>query len=113
MCSDSESTSPRGSSPGSSPGFPCALSVMGIARSILELVRQADAASRIVLRRRALGDRGAVTQTRLQLQMFGQVDVDLHLTGSGRGLLAFDVHTLADIPSGRDCGAGILRACGR
>ena len=39
-------------------------------RSILELIQKADAAARIVVRRRALGGRRAVAQARLQLQMF-------------------------------------------
>src|SRR6202166_2248324 len=80
---------------------------------VFKLIHQADAAARIVLRRRAL-DRGrAVSQPSLQLQVLGQIHIRFELARSQRGLLRLDVNALADVATGRDAGAGILRAAGR
>ncbi len=77
---------------------------------IIELIQQSDAAARIVFRSGADHGGGAVAQSRLQLQMLGQVHVRLYLTDPRGALLGLDIDALGNVPPGFDAGAGILGA---
>src|SRR4030088_2126217 len=75
---------------------------------IFKLIQQTDAAARIVLRSGSLNRSSAVSQSGLQLQVLGQINVRFELTGTRRGLLCLDVNALGDIAPGRDACAGVL-----
>ena len=81
-------------------------------RSVFELVRQTEAAAGIVFRSGALGDRAAIAQPGLQLQMPGQVHIDLYLAGAGAALLGLDIDALGNVAPRLDAGARI-RGAGR
>ena len=66
---------------------------------IVELVREAEAASRIVFRRRALGGGRAVTQLRLKLQILRQIDIDVRLARASRACFDSHIDAVGDIAS--------------
>src|SRR5260221_9139428 len=80
---------------------------------IFELIQQTDAAARIVFRRGSLNRGGAVAQSGLQLQVFGQIHIRLELAGTRRGLLRLDVNALGDVAPRLDAGAGVLGSSSR
>src|SRR6185312_4311847 len=76
------------------------------AASIFELISQAHARARIVLRRRSRLRRAARADGRLQLEMFGEIDLHLGLRSAGSPLLGTDEDAVGDIFSGFDRTAG-------
>src|SRR3984885_11888697 len=83
---------------------------------VFELIGEAYAAARIVLRRGSLCRGDTVAQSRLQLQMLRQVHVGLQLTGAARVLPGFDINAAGNITPGFDaCTAvrGSVGGCAR
>src|ERR1700730_7019568 len=77
---------------------------------VLELIHHPDAASRIIFRGRSLGGRRAVPQSRLELQVLREINVDLHLTEAGGALLRTDEHAIRDVAARLHARSGALRA---
>src|SRR5713226_5181526 len=75
---------------------------------IFELIRQTDAAARIVFRSGAEHRARTISQSGLQLQVLGQIHVCFELTGTRRALLRFNVDAPGDVAPGLDAGAGVL-----
>src|SRR6185312_753091 len=84
------------------PGMPSQSQEATPRPSVRHLPGQPDAAAGIVLGRRPLRRGRAIAQAGLQLQVFGEIDVHLHLTGAIRRLCCGHVHPLRDVLAGRD-----------
>jgi len=84
---------------------------------VLELIDRSDAASWVILRGRSLGCRRAVCQSRPELEVLREINVDLYLTGASGALLRADEHAIREIAAGlharaRGLRAGCTRAAG-
>ena len=65
--------------------------------SILNLIRQPNAASRIIPRCRALSCRRAIAEARLQLKMLSEINIDLYLTDPRGALLCTDIDAVRKV----------------
>src|SRR6185437_6397115 len=70
---------------------------------VLELIGEADAAPRIIVRRRAgHGPAAAACEGGLQLQILGQIDLHLALRAARDALLGADIDAARDVFAGLD-----------
>src|SRR5579862_5253272 len=76
--------------------------------SILELIGQPHGASGIVLGRRSLRGRAAVSQSSLEFQMLGEVDVNFDLAEAGGALPGTDEYPTRDVAARLEARAGAL-----